>query len=131
MIIDKLAWLCIKNKKLLVVRSHNKEVFYIPGGKRDSGESDITALCREIEEELSVKLIHDTILYATTITAQAHAKPLGTEVKITSYFAEYKGELKINNEIAELAWVDSTNQHITSMNTQMIIQWLISQKMLV
>ncbi|MFT6248830.1 MAG: hypothetical protein ACJAZQ_002039 [Cognaticolwellia sp.] len=38
--IDKLAWLYIREGKILSARSKNKELFYIPGGKREKGESD-------------------------------------------------------------------------------------------
>ena len=39
MTIDKLGWIYIKNKKLLGVRSKGKDVYYIPGGKRERGET--------------------------------------------------------------------------------------------
>ncbi|MFA0122432.1 NUDIX hydrolase, partial [Vibrio sp. 10N.261.48.A2] len=39
-VIDKLAWIFIKDGKLLMVRSKGKELFYLPGGKREAGESD-------------------------------------------------------------------------------------------
>ncbi|MCC4820109.1 NUDIX hydrolase, partial [Vibrio lentus] len=32
-VIDKLAWIFIKDGKLLMVRSKGKELFYLPGGK--------------------------------------------------------------------------------------------------
>ena len=51
--IDKLAWLTFKDQQLLCARSHGKHIYYIPGGKREAGESDEAALMREIEEELA------------------------------------------------------------------------------
>jgi len=54
--IDKLAWLTFKDQQLLCARSHGKDIYYIPGGKREPGESDEAALIREIEEELAVTL---------------------------------------------------------------------------
>ena len=50
-VIDKLVWVLIKDGKLLAVRSKGKELFYLPGGKREIGESDVDALAREIQEE--------------------------------------------------------------------------------
>ncbi|MBP6792999.1 MAG: NUDIX domain-containing protein, partial [Aeromonas sp.] len=52
--IDKLAWLTFKEGQLLCARSHGKALYYIPGGKREPGESDEAALVREIAEELAV-----------------------------------------------------------------------------
>lgn len=54
-IIDKLAWIAIDNKMVLSTRSFGKDKFYIPGGKREAGESDEQALLREIKEELNVE----------------------------------------------------------------------------
>ncbi len=58
-IIDKLAWIIIKEKRILMCSQQGKSLFYLPGGKRDKGESDLKALTREIKEELQVTL--DTI----------------------------------------------------------------------
>ncbi len=67
--IDKLAWLTFKDQQLLCARSHGKAIYYIPGGKREAGESDEAALMREIEEELSVTLQADTLRLACEFSA--------------------------------------------------------------
>jgi len=64
--IDKLAFLHIKNGRLLLARSQGKDTYYIPGGKREDGETDQAALIREVKEELSVDLQPDTIQYVET-----------------------------------------------------------------
>jgi len=55
-LIDKLAWIYLKDKKILMARSAGKDVFYISGGKRELGESNEEALRREVTEELTVVL---------------------------------------------------------------------------
>jgi 8-oxo-dGTP diphosphatase len=104
MIIDKLAWIHRINNKLLLVRSHNKSHFYLPGGKRDLGESDHQALMREISEELSVDLIQSTIEPIGVFLGPADGKNDGTQVQLTCFSAHYKGELNPSSEIAELGW---------------------------
>jgi len=37
-IIDKLAWIEIKDGKILSTKSFGKEKYYIPGGKREAAE---------------------------------------------------------------------------------------------
>ncbi len=103
--IDKLAYILIKDKKVLTTLSKGKDTWYIPGGKREGNETDHQALMREVEEELSVKLIPDTIHHYGTFEAQAHGKPEGTVVRMTCYEADYKGELAPSSEISELAFV--------------------------
>lgn len=43
-IIDKLAWIHVVDKQILSTRSKGKEKYYIPGGKRENGETDAQAL---------------------------------------------------------------------------------------
>ena len=122
--IDKLAWLCIDNKKLLSARSKNKNLFYIPGGKREIGESDEEALIREIKEEISVNLIPKTIKYAETFITQADGKELGVNVKLTCYFSDYTGNLHPDAEIEEITFLSSSEKALTSLASQQVMDWL-------
>ena len=92
-IIDKLAFLHIENKRLLLTRSRGNDTFYIPGGKREEGESDQEALIREVKEELSVDLESSTIEFVETFQAQAHEKPEGVNVRMTCYQGGFTGVL--------------------------------------
>lgn len=125
--IDKLAWLHLKDKRILVARSKNKTIYYIPGGKRDPGESDQEALIREIKEELSVDILPHTIQYANTFTAPAHDKTHDTAVKMTCFFADYQGILKADAEIEEIAWFAFSEKDKCSPATQLIMDWLNSE----
>ncbi len=49
-IIDKLAWIEIKDKSILSTKSFGKDKYYIPCGKRKTGETDEQAIVREINE---------------------------------------------------------------------------------
>ena len=64
--IDKIAWIRLEDGKILSTRSHGKEVFYIPGGKREPGETDVQALVREIREELDVAIAPGSATHAGT-----------------------------------------------------------------
>lgn len=69
--------LVIKDRKLLLAFSNNKQCYYLPGGKIDNGESARQALCREIKEELNVGLQEDDLQYYTHITAPAFGENNG------------------------------------------------------
>lgn len=101
-LIDKLAYLHLQDKKVLVSLSVGKDTWYIPGGKREAGETDYQALSREVQEELSIELIKESIGYYGTFRAQAHGKPEGTIVRMTCYTGDYVGDLKASSEIAQL-----------------------------
>lgn len=110
--IDKLAYILIKDRKVLSTLSKGKDTWYIPGGKRDGEETDEEALIREVKEELTVDLRQTTILHYGTFEAQAHGKSEGTIVRMTCYQADYGGELAPDSEIVEMKFVDySWKQH--------------------
>jgi 8-oxo-dGTP diphosphatase len=104
-IIDKLAWIAIDNNMVLSTRSFGKDKFYIPGGKRESGETDEQALLREIKEELNVDLDKTTLKAFGIFEAQAHGHAEGVIVKMTCYTAAYIGILSPQSEIEEMAWL--------------------------
>ena len=46
-VIDKIAWIHLDDGKILSTRSRGKDVYYLPGGKREPGETDLDTLVRE------------------------------------------------------------------------------------
>jgi len=69
--------LLIKERKLLLAYSKNKKCFYLPGGKVDSEETSITALVREIKEELNISITETDLHFYTHISAQAYGEKEG------------------------------------------------------
>lgn len=51
--IDKIALIYIKDRKVLSSRSKGKDTYYLPGGKREGDETDQETLIREIIEMTS------------------------------------------------------------------------------
>ena len=119
-IIDKIAYLYLKDGKILSTGSKGKDKYYIPGGKREGNETDLETLIREVKEELSVSIIPDTVKYYGTYEAQAHGLAEGILVKMTCYFAEFTGELKADSEIAEIVWLTSEDMDKISPVDQLI-----------
>ena len=75
--INTAGLLSIRNNKLLLAYSKNKQCFYLPGGKINAGETAEMALCREIAEELNVELTASELEYYTHITAPAYGEQEG------------------------------------------------------
>jgi ADP-ribose pyrophosphatase YjhB (NUDIX family) len=126
--IDKLAWITLKEKRILCVRSKGKTLFYLPGGKRDKGESDLKALSREIKEELQVILDPQSFQFIRVFEAQADGKPPGVLVRMTCYEAAYEGVLKIDSEIEEMAWLGYQDKEQVSEVCKVIFDHLKSEK---
>ncbi|MET9923790.1 MULTISPECIES: NUDIX domain-containing protein [unclassified Streptomyces] len=103
-LIDTVAWVLIEDGRILCARPQGKDVFYIPGGKREGAETDLETLLREIEEELTVGLIPETVVHAGTYEAHAHDGPGAPLVRMSCYYADHRGVLAASSEIEEVAW---------------------------
>ncbi|WP_028550191.1 NUDIX hydrolase [Paenibacillus sp. UNC451MF] len=130
-IVDKIAWIHVVDGQLLCARSKGKDIYYIPGGKRDPGETDTDTLIREIEEELSVRIKPESISHFGTFEAQAHDKSEGVKVKMTCYTADFEGELEPASEIDELVWLTYKDLDRVSPVSQIIFEKLHEMKLFV
>ena len=129
--IDKIAFIYLKNGKILSSLSKGKDTYYIPGGKRENNETDEETLIRECKEEPSIEIKRDTLKYYGTFKAQAHGKAEGIIVKMTCYMADFEGELKANSEIQELKWLDYSNLNVKiSPVDQLIFEDLYKKKLI-
>ncbi|WP_270087313.1 NUDIX hydrolase [Sphingobacterium sp. SYP-B4668] len=122
--IDKLAWIFIKDGKVLSTRSKDSEIWFLPGGKRELLENDVEALTREIKEELTVDLTISSLQYIGAFEAQAANHDENVNVKMSCYLAEYTGELIAASEIAEIGYLDSTHFNIISPVDRVIFNFL-------
>jgi len=122
--IDKIAFIEIQQGKILSTKSKGKTKYYIPGGKREIGETDKQTLMREILEELSVVILPNTIKYIGTFSAQSDGEKEGINVIMSCYKAEYSGALKANNEIEEIKWLNYCDLEIISAVDKKIFSFL-------
>ena len=105
--IDKIGAIIIDSKKILIAREKGLDIFFIPGGKRKAGESDLDTLTREVREELDVTV--KSHKYYKTFFAKNHD---GTdEVRVKAYFVDADDHPKPNSEIEELLWINKENSH--------------------
>lgn len=91
--------------RMLVVRKRGTAIFMKPGGKREPGEDDLTALARELDEEIGCRLVSATLL--GVFEAPAANEP-GFTVRAATYRAAVAGPPSPRAEIVELAWLDPT-----------------------
>lgn len=91
--------------RVLLVRKRGTATFMQPGGKRDAGESDVTALSREIVEELGCCVDPRTARPLGTFTCLAAHEP-GFQVNAVVYAVGIEGHAVAQAEIDEVVWVD-------------------------
>ena len=128
--IDKIAFIYLKDGKILSTLSKGKDTYYIPGGKREGTEADEETLIRECKEELTIDIKEDTIKYYGTFKAQAHGKSEGILVKMTCYMADFEGNLEASSEIQEIRWLDYSNLNIISPVDKLIFKDLYEKNLI-
>jgi 8-oxo-dGTP diphosphatase len=50
--VDTVAWVHLENGRILCARPRGKDIFYIPGGKREGAETDVQTLLRDARGHL-------------------------------------------------------------------------------
>ncbi|MFI0452192.1 NUDIX domain-containing protein [Actinomadura sp. 6N118] len=118
--IDKVAWVRLEGGKVLSTRSRGKDTYYLPGGKREPGETDQQTLLREIEEELTVALAPDSVELLGVYEAQAHGHADGVMVRMTCYTGDYSGSLEASSGIDEVVWLSYADRERVSPVDQII-----------
>lgn len=105
--IHKAGGILIQNRKILVERSHGREVFLAPGGRIEPGETSDVALIRELKEEFGIVVRADQLKSFGTFTAAAVGEPGKTIHMDVFLLSGWSGELKATSEVDEIAWIDT------------------------
>ncbi len=92
--------------RLLLVRKAGTEWFMQAGGKIEDGESPISALRRELSEEIGLVLIaEDDVRYLGRYSAPAANEP-GHIVEAEIFHLQMRHDPTMRSEIEETVWVD-------------------------
>jgi 8-oxo-dGTP pyrophosphatase MutT (NUDIX family) len=97
------TWVCVRGRRLLVVRSAGNDAFYVPGGKVEPGETLAEAAAREVKEETGISLDVAELRPFSEIVAPAYGRP-GVDVRLVSFTAPSDAEPQPCAEIEEIAW---------------------------
>jgi len=128
--LDVLAWIHLKDRRILCARTKGNDVFYLPGGKRQSNESDWEGLSREVHEEISVRLVAGTLKEALTVEEEAHGFAEPTWVKMKCFWAEYEGAIAPSSEIEEIAWLSFADLEKCAPANQRVLEYLQAHQLI-
>jgi 8-oxo-dGTP diphosphatase len=90
---------------VLLVRKRGTAAFMQPGGKRDVGEDDVSALAREIDEELGCHVLSGSVRPLGVFDCAAANEP-GFRVQASVYAVDVEGAITPQAEIEDIVWVD-------------------------
>lgn len=100
--------LLVKDNTVLITRDSRDEVWELPGGRLNVGESPQEGVMREVQEELGVAIQVGRVVYVnqfTYTTETATALVLVYEATMVDEQAPFVADPV---EVAQMAWVDAT-----------------------
>ncbi|WP_240694598.1 NUDIX domain-containing protein [Cryobacterium sp. SO1] len=101
----------IRDRRVLMVTARGRDVWFMPGGKIDSGESEADAAAREAWEEVTLRLDPAALEPLFTVLIQAHGEPEGRLVRMVVFAAETAEEPTASAEVSALHWATSADAH--------------------
>jgi 8-oxo-dGTP diphosphatase len=90
--------------RLLLVRKRNTQGFMLPGGKAEPGEDALTALTRELQEELNLSLPAHALQPLGQFRAAAANEP-DTWIDASVFQARLPHPVSAAAELEELRWL--------------------------
>ena len=126
--VDKIGWVQIVDRRLLVGRNRGAQRFYLPGGGREPGETDVQTLVRETSEELGVRLDPSTTRHIGTYLATRDNSP--EDLILIAYSADHQGEPIPSLEVAELAWVTSADGGLVTDAERRLMVTLVERNLI-
>lgn len=105
--IEVLAAILINHRQQILIAQRRKEkkqglLWEFPGGKREPGETEVSALSRELHEELGIQLNPDTFKF---FMFTDHEYDFG-KIRLISYIGFYDGHTFQLTDHAQVQWVD-------------------------
>jgi 8-oxo-dGTP diphosphatase len=100
----------IRDRRLLMVTARGRDVWYLPGGKIDPGETEADAAAREAEEEVGVRVDPSALDPLFTVLIQAHGEPRGRLVRMSVFGAASADTPVPGNEVSAVHWATSADE---------------------
>ena len=125
------AALIAHKNKVLIVRTHKwSGLWGVPGGKIDYGEDTLSALKREMQEEVGLEIFEPVYAFYSDIIEDTNFyKPAHF---LSLEFVAYSNSdvVTTNEEIAEFAWVSLETAFTYPINTytKRLLEWCVEHE---
>lgn len=125
--ITKIGLAVVQGDSLLLVKKWGSSCYILPGGKPEPGEDDLTALAREIDEELGCAINPSEVQYLGIFEDRVAGQP-DTRVTVKLYAGNLIGHPSAQAEIEHLIWFNPKTGEATELApslTNSIVPYLV------
>lgn len=99
----------VRNRRVLMVTARGRDVYFMPGGKIDPGETAAEAAAREAFEEVSLSLDPVALTELFEVSVQAHGEPDGRLVRMRTFHAVTDAAPVASAEVSALHWATTAD----------------------
>ena len=121
--------IAVRNKKLLLVVERGEDIWTLPGGKRETGETPKECLIRESDEELDGAIPENIRRF---MIFRGMSKKGLYRVKMTVFFGNISGKVKPGREMSKVEWMTRVKIRKTKISamTGKIVRVLVRKKLI-
>lgn len=132
-IMEKIAFVPLRDGKIPFVRSVGKVKFSPIGGRREMTESGqpetrLETLIREVREETGVDIVRHSIKLDKTFFDEIEGKP-DKMLRLYAFTGDFTGTMKPGSEIVEVRWFGKQdNYRLLEKMGQQVLTWYVKHQ---
>lgn len=111
----------------MLVRVRDNDLWYLPGGTIEDGETAMDALIREIAEELDVKIDAASVQADRVVVGPALGR--AGNVELNCFRARWDGEMLAKAEVSEVAYLEFSQSDKMAPAVQILVKQLQQEKL--